>query len=100
MTADSGSLGANDIDSRSPEHTRDSAERLVRKAAKLAERVLDQGLELFRTRASAYSNDPRTILEDAQREVVAWIRERPVTAAVSGVGVGILLGFLLSGRDR
>ena len=39
--------------------------------------------------------------EVAQRYVVDRVKERPVTATLAGIGVGLLIGLLLAGRgDR
>ena len=41
----------------------------------------------------------RTV-DDAQRYVVERVKERPVTAALAGLGLGFLLGVLLSSRGK
>ena len=38
--------------------------------------------------------------DEAQRYVVARVRERPLTATLAGLGVGLLLGLLLANRSK
>jgi ElaB/YqjD/DUF883 family membrane-anchored ribosome-binding protein len=74
--------------------------RVLSDAAAVLDRLFRQALETARVRADAYSGDPGQTLEDAQRYIVERVKERPVTAALSGLGVGLLLGLLLSRRAR
>ncbi len=74
------------------------AERRLTEAAKVAERVIRDGIEAVRAQTHGYSG-PATV-DDAQRYVVERVKERPVTAALAGLGVGFLLGVLLSSRGK
>jgi ElaB/YqjD/DUF883 family membrane-anchored ribosome-binding protein len=76
------------------------AERAMTEAAKVAERVIRQGIDVVRAQTKAYSADPAQTVDEAQRYIVERIKERPVTAALAGVGVGFLLGLMISGRGR
>jgi len=39
-------------------------------------------------------------VEEAQRYVMERVKERPMTATLAGLGVGVLIGLLLSNRSR
>ena len=76
----------------------DIAERHLTEAARRAERALREGVESLRAQTRGYTADAEARVEDASRYVVERVKERPVTAAVAGLGVGLLLGLLLSSR--
>jgi len=76
------------------------AERTMTETAKAAERVIRQGIEIVRAQTRAYSTDPAQTVEEAQRYILERIKERPVTATLAGLGVGFLLGLMISGRGR
>ena len=76
------------------------AERTMTEAAKVAERVIRQGIEVARAQTKAYSTDPGQTFEEAQRYIVERVKERPVTATLAGLGIGFLLGLMISGRGR
>ncbi len=75
-------------------------QRAGRKDWVAAEKLLFDGIQAIRTHAKAYSDDPGRTMEETQRFVVERVRERPVTAALAALGVGFLLGMLLSGRGK
>ena len=75
-----------------------AAERRLSEAAKTAERVIRDGIETIRAQTQAYSGPAGQTVEEAQRYVVERVKERPVTATLAGLGVGFLLGLLLSSR--
>ena len=72
----------------------------AREAWVAAEKLLLDGIQAIRAHAKASLNDPGRTVEETQRFVVERVRERPVTAALAGLGVGFLLGMLLSGRGK
>ncbi len=76
------------------------AQHVAREAWAAAERLLLDGIQTIRAQAKAYSDDPARTVDKAQRFVVERVRERPVTAALAGLGVGFLLGLLLSSRGK
>ncbi len=76
------------------------AERAMTQTAKVAERFIRQGIEVVRAQTRAYSTDPAQTFEETQRYIVERVKERPVTATLAGLGVGFLLGLMLSGRGR
>ena len=76
------------------------AERRLSEAAKTAERAIKDGLETIKAQTQAYSGPAGQTVDEAQRFVVERVKERPVTATLAGLGVGFLLGLLLSSRGR
>jgi ElaB/YqjD/DUF883 family membrane-anchored ribosome-binding protein len=77
-----------------------AAERRLSEAAKTAERVIKDGIEAIRAQTEAYSGPAGQTVDEAQRYIVERVKERPVTATLAGLGVGFLLGLLLSSRGR
>ena len=77
-----------------------AAQQTISDAAKSAERALREGAETLRTQTKGYRDNAGQQLDDAQRYVLERVRERPVTAALAGLGAGLLLGLLLSNRDK
>ena len=76
------------------------AERRLSEAAKTAERAIRDGLEAIKAQTHAYSGPAGQTVDEAQRYLVERVKERPVTATLAGLGVGFLLGLLLSSRGR
>ena len=76
------------------------AQRAAGEAWATAEQLLVNSIQAIRAQARACSDDPGRTVHEAQRFVVDRVRERPVTAALAGIGVGFFLGLLLSGRGK
>ena len=77
-----------------------AAERGLTDAAKRVERVIKDGMDALRAQTSAYSGPASQTVDDAQRYVIERVKERPVTATLAGLGVGVLIGLLLSSRGK
>ncbi|MHB8530508.1 MAG: hypothetical protein ACYC8V_13495 [Caulobacteraceae bacterium] len=77
-----------------------AAERTLSDAARTAEKVFREGVESLRNQTRVYTEDAGQRVDEAQRFVLERVRERPVTATLTGLGVGLLLGLLLSSRNR
>lgn len=78
-----------------------TAQQKINETAKIAEKALREGAENLRVQTKVYRENAGQQLDDAQRYVVDKVKERPVTAALAGLGVGLVLGLLLSpNRDR
>lgn len=77
-----------------------AAERKLSEAARTAERVLREGVDALRAQTRTYTDNAGQHVEEAHRYVVERVKERPMTATLAGVGVGLLLGLLLSNRNK
>ena len=77
-----------------------SAERRIAEAARKAERVLTDALQTLRSQSKVYAGNANEQLDQAQRYLVERVKLRPVTATLAGLGLGLLLGVLLSGREK
>jgi ElaB/YqjD/DUF883 family membrane-anchored ribosome-binding protein len=77
------------------------AERSFAEAAKRLEKVVTEGVEQIRAQSRAYTDTAGERLDEAQRYVVERVREKPLMAAGTALGVGVLIGLLLAGgRNR
>lgn len=63
-----------------------------------AGKAMHDGVETLRAQSRAYADTASQYYDDAQRYVVERVKERPVTATLAGLGVGVLLGLLLARR--
>jgi ElaB/YqjD/DUF883 family membrane-anchored ribosome-binding protein len=77
-----------------------AGERMLGEAARKAERVLRDGVETLRAQTRVYTDNAGQHVDEAQRYVMERVKERPLTATLTGLGVGVLLGLLLSNRSR
>ena len=77
-----------------------AAEKSVMEAARTAERIIKESLEALRVQTQTYAGPAGQSVDDAQRYVVERIKERPVTAAFAGLGLGMLIGLLLANRGK
>ncbi len=70
-------------------------------AAKRFEKVVSEGIEQIRAQSQTYADTTVEHLDEAQRYVSQRVREKPLMAAGTALGVGLLLGLLLAGgRNR
>jgi ElaB/YqjD/DUF883 family membrane-anchored ribosome-binding protein len=77
------------------------AERTFADAAKRFEKIVSEGVEQIRAQSRTYADTTVEHLDEAQRYVVERVREKPLMAAGTALGVGLLIGLLLaSGRNR
>ncbi len=77
-----------------------AAERSISEAARSADRALRDGLDALRSHAKSYSHEAGDNVDVAQRYVIKRVKERPVTATLTGLGIGLLIGLLLSNRPK
>lgn len=87
------------------------AEAKVRAKASETEAKLREQADVVRERARGYYDTARVRgreyydeaserLDEAQRYVVERVQERPIQSTAIALGVGVVLGLLLSGRRR
>ena len=93
--------------SQSIDKAADKADSAIKQAdtslndiAKRAERAIHEGFESLRAQTRVYADSAGERIDTAQKYVVERVQERPLTATVTALGVGVLLGFLLSGGRR
>jgi ElaB/YqjD/DUF883 family membrane-anchored ribosome-binding protein len=68
--------------------------------AKRAERAVQEGLDAVKSRAGTYSETAGQQIDTAQRYVTTQVQERPLTTTLAALGLGVVVGFLLSGGRR
>ena len=77
-----------------------AAEHTVTEAAKALERAAREAIEMLRNQTKSYTGNAGQHVDEAQRYITEKVKERPMTAAFAGLGVGLLLGVLLSNRSK
>jgi ElaB/YqjD/DUF883 family membrane-anchored ribosome-binding protein len=82
------------------EDARSQFESTLNDLARRAERAVQEGLDTLKSRAGAYSDTAGEQLDSAQRYVTSQVQERPMTTTLAALGVGVIVGFLLSGGRR
>jgi ElaB/YqjD/DUF883 family membrane-anchored ribosome-binding protein len=75
------------------------AERSLNEATKRLDKVMREGVEMLREHLEPYRDTAGRQVDEAQRYVVERVKERPVTATLAGIGVGLLVGLLLANRN-
>ena len=76
------------------------SERSLTELAKRTEKAIQEGLAELRLRSRDYADVAGERFDVAQKYVVERVQERPVAATLTALGVGVVIGFLLSGRRR
>ena len=76
------------------------SERSLADLAKRTEKAIQEGLAELRARSRDYADVAGERFDVAQKYVVERVQERPVAATLTALGVGVVLGILLSGRRR
>jgi len=87
------------------DHAADTADETIAGAEKRFHALIDRfekavqdGLELLRAQSRSYADTAGESLDTAQRYVVEQVQERPLAATFTALGVGVLLGIVISGR--
>jgi ElaB/YqjD/DUF883 family membrane-anchored ribosome-binding protein len=75
-----------------------ATERSIQELARRAERAIHEGIESLRSQSRGYADTAAERFDTTQRYVVDRVHERPLTSTLAALGVGVLVGFLLSGR--
>jgi len=76
------------------------AEHTISEAVKAAERALRDGIEKLRAQGKPLADNAGQQVDEAQRYLTERVKERPMTAVLAGVGIGLVLGLLLSNRSQ
>jgi len=74
------------------------AEKRLTALADRAEKAVQEGLEALRVQTRVYADTTGQSIDEAQRYLTDKVQERPLTATFAALGVGVLIGLLLSGR--
>jgi ElaB/YqjD/DUF883 family membrane-anchored ribosome-binding protein len=75
-----------------------AAKASLAEAAKRVEKSVAEGFDTLRAQSRTYTDTAGQQIDDAQRYVTERVRERPLTATLAGLGVGVLLGLLIAGN--
>jgi len=75
-----------------------AAKASLAEAAKRVEQSVAEGFDTLRAQSRTYTDTAGQQLDDAQRYVTERVRERPLTATLAGLGVGVLIGLLIAGN--
>ena len=78
----------------------DQGKQTIAEAAKAAETAIREALETLHEHLKPYRENAGQQFDEAQRYLTEKVKERPMTAAAAGLGIGLLLGLMLSNRSR
>lgn len=76
------------------------AQRVFAEARGKIQQAVQDGLEQIRTQSRTYADSAGEQLEHAQQYVTERVRERPLAATGAALGLGVLIGLLLSSGRR
>jgi len=76
------------------------AQRVFAEARGKIQAAVQDGLEQLRAQSRTYADTAGQQLEQAQHYVTERVRERPLAATGAALGVGVLIGLLLSSGRR
>lgn len=83
------------------EKTAKDVEKTLRALVERLEQGIQDVLAIARTRSKVYADNAGEQFDTAQKYVSERVQERPLTATMAALGVGLLLGMVLtSGRNR
>jgi len=72
------------------------AQRSFSDARARIEKVVQDGIEQLRAQSRVYADNAGEQFDQAQQYVTERVRERPLAAIGAALGVGVLVGLLLS----
>jgi len=75
------------------------AEKSLNDATRRVEKAVREGVETLKGQIPSYRDNAAQQFDEAQQYVLERVKERPVTATLAGLGVGLLLGLLLANRS-
>ena len=76
------------------------AQRVFTEARGKIQQAVQDGLEQLRAQSRTYADNAGQQLDQAQQYVTERVRERPLAATGAALGVGVLIGLLLSSGRR
>ena len=76
------------------------AQRTFNEARRKIEQAVQDGLEQLKAQSKTYADNAGQQLDQAQQYVTERVRERPLAATGAALGVGVLIGLLLSSGRR
>ena len=76
------------------------AQRTFADARKRIEQVVADGIEQLKAQSRTYADNAGQQLDQAQQYVTERVRERPLAATGAALGIGVLIGLLLSSGRR
>jgi ElaB/YqjD/DUF883 family membrane-anchored ribosome-binding protein len=76
------------------------AQRVFSEARGKIQQAVQDGLEQIRVQSRTYADTAGQQVEQAQQYVTERVRERPLAATGAALGVGVLIGLLLSSGRR
>jgi ElaB/YqjD/DUF883 family membrane-anchored ribosome-binding protein len=76
------------------------AQRAFTEARGKIQQAVQDGLEQLRAQSRTYADTAGQQVEHAQQYVTERVRERPLAATGAALGVGVLIGLLLSSGRR
>lgn len=75
-------------------------EQSLAELARRAEEAIKEGLAELKDRSRDYADVAGEQFDTAQQYVADRVQERPITATLAALGVGVLVGYLLAGRKQ
>ncbi len=82
------------------DESRAAAERSIQDLARRAEKAIHEGIETLRQQSRGYVDTAGDRLDVAQRYVTDRVQEKPMSATLAALGIGVLVGVLLSSGRR
>jgi len=76
------------------------AQRVFTEARSKIQQAVQDGLQQIREQSRTYTDTAGEQLEHAQQYVTERVRERPLAATGAALGLGVLIGLLLSSGRR
>jgi ElaB/YqjD/DUF883 family membrane-anchored ribosome-binding protein len=76
------------------------AEKHLNELTERAQKTIQEGIETLRAQTKVYADQAGDQLDVAQKYVTERVQERPLTATIAALGIGVLIGVLLAGGRR
>jgi ElaB/YqjD/DUF883 family membrane-anchored ribosome-binding protein len=76
------------------------AQKSFAEAAKRIEAAVQEGVEQLRAQSRAYADTAGQQIDQASLYVTERVKERPLAATGAALGIGVLIGLLLSSSRR